>query len=536
MLALHWLRTRQEAVELSYWLSIVSYKYRDHSVSNRIYLFYLILFFSVWIFVTLTFFASGIELLLIYINPNDPIQAATFLEVLLLGSWCIFSLRQSCKRSPVSFSEQDGLLLCQTPINRSLVPLRWLLMPWIKNAVLFWLIAITLGFSVAEISMSSTHGTINLIEYAGYGIRAWLAILPIHLALFSLQWAVGIYRLQKNINRDWLIWLVMPVMIVFFSFLLISLLDINIPFLVSWNSIWKLAIVPLKAGFLTGNLFVSLLPGSCFAIAMLAILVKVSGTFSLSRAAQETGVETLINTANQYGFSHYAEIVKAQKRLGINHAASKLPSPVGAGSLLWKDILQSQRTFRLSSLFDWFFIFLLMFGFSLLPDFGSQAFLMAIWVIHVGKVSVVRLRSDLSCWSLMRQLPISHKKLIFFDLCPAYLFSVFSSIAGLAMGSILFNTSIHSLIWLIPGIVASVVGLAVFDIMRHARSNLLLSGFVPKISALGSFTTLSITAIPLLLLIFLPRLIGISGSILVSLGLGYYSFILAVRAYRTIAS
>jgi hypothetical protein len=137
MQAVHWLRSLQEELELTYWLAIVSYKRHDHSISNRIYLLYLIIFFSIWIFVTLTFFASGGELLLRLINSDDPIQAAIFLETLLLGTWSIFGLWQSCKRSPVSFSEQDALLICQMPVSRRKVTMRWFLMPWLKNAILF---------------------------------------------------------------------------------------------------------------------------------------------------------------------------------------------------------------------------------------------------------------------------------------------------------------------------------------------------------------------------------------------------------------
>jgi hypothetical protein len=381
-------------------------------------------------------------------------------------------------------------------------------------------VAITLGFSVAETSLSGALGTINIIEYLGYGIRVWLAILPIHLALFSLQWTVGIYRLQKNMERRWLIWLVIPVMIVLFSFLLIAIMKPNIPFLMVWSLIGKDALFPL--------------PGFCFAIVMLAVLVWVSGTFSLSRAAQETGVAELIKTANQYGFSVYAEKLQTQQRLGISRAASKLPSTTGTGILLWKDILQSRRSFHLSSLFDWIYIFLLMLCFSFLPDFGSRAFVMAIWVIQVGRVSVIRIRSDLSCWSLVRQLPFSYKNLLLFDLCLAYLLSVLTSVTGLALSSILLKTPINTLAILIPGIVAGVAGMTAFDITRHARSNLLLTGSVPAVSVGGILFAFIITAIPVLLNTLLPGLIGLSGSALVSAGLGFCTFSLAVRSYRNI--
>ncbi|MCE5208352.1 MAG: hypothetical protein LLG42_08580, partial [Chloroflexi bacterium] len=249
MHAVHWLRTRQEEREFAYWLSLVAYEHRDHSLANRIYLLYLIIFFGIWIFVTLTFFASGGAVFLRLLNPIDPIRAAIFLEVLLMGVWSVFTFWQSLRRSPVVFSEQDAMLICQMPVNRRHVTIRWFLMPWLKSAVLFWLVAITLGFSVAEITLPGVMDASRILEYAAYGIRACIAITPIHLALFSLQWVMGIVRLQKNLERNGLAWLVIPATIVVFSFLLVSTLDLNIPFLVPWNAIAKVFLIPLQAGF-----------------------------------------------------------------------------------------------------------------------------------------------------------------------------------------------------------------------------------------------------------------------------------------------
>jgi len=368
MRAVNWLRTRQEERELTYWLSFVAYEQRDHSLNNRIYLLYLILFFGVWIFITLTFFASGGAVFLRLLNPDDPVRAAVFLEVFIMGVWSIFSFWKSLKRSPVVFSEQDAALICQMPVSPRHVTIRWFLMPWLKSAVPFWLMAIALGFSVAEITLPGVMGASRILEYAGYGLHAWLAIMPIHLALFSLQWAVGIYRLQKNLDRDWLAWLVIPVTVVFFSFLLIFTLDMNIPFLIPWNVIVKTIIFPLQTGFVTGKKFVSLLLGWPCAIIMLEIMYWISGTFSLSRAAQETRVIEVLNSAHRYGFSSYAEKLQTQQRLGVKRKPSWLPAFAGAGILIWKDILQSQRSFRLSSLFSWFSILCIMLSLPLIPD------------------------------------------------------------------------------------------------------------------------------------------------------------------------
>ncbi len=533
MHAVHWLRTRQEEREFAYWLSLVAYEHRDHSLANRIYLLYLIIFFGIWIFATLTFFASGGAVFLRLLNPIDPVRAAIFLEVLLMGVWSVFAFWQSLRRSPVVFSEQDAVLICQMPVNRRHVTLRWFPMPWLKSAVLFWLAAIALGFSVAEVTLPGVMDASHIPEYATYGFRALAATLPIHLALFSLQWVMGIVRLQKNLERHWLAWLVIPLTIVFFSFLLIFTLDLNIPFRAPWNDIAKALLIPLQAGFGYGNLSVSLLYSGFIAAAMLGIMAWVSGSFSLSRAAQETGEIEVIHSAQQYGLTSYAKQLQTQQQLGVKRAPSRLLAFTGVRILVWKDLLQSQRSFRLSALFVWFRIFFLMISLPLLPDLGSRALVIAIWVIQIGQVSVVRIRSDLSQWSLVRQLPFSHKKFLLFELGSAYLLSVMASLAGLAICSLIMKTPIDGWAALVPGIVAGVAGMAAFDIIRRSRSNLLLAGSVPEISAGGILFGVIFAAAPFLLNALLSGMIGLILSILLSLGLGSLAFNLAVRSYRT---
>ena len=89
---IHWLRTRQEESELGFWLSLVSYDRKDQSVVNRAYLIYLIIFFSGWIFLTLTLLASGGAIVLQAILPGRPEQAAIGVLVLILASWWLFGM------------------------------------------------------------------------------------------------------------------------------------------------------------------------------------------------------------------------------------------------------------------------------------------------------------------------------------------------------------------------------------------------------------------------------------------------------------
>jgi len=532
MRAVHWLRTRQEEYELSYWLSIVAYNRRDRSLNNRIYLLYLILFFSVWFFVVLTFFASGGALILPLINPLNPVRAALFLEVFLLGVWSGFSFWRSTRRSPVVFSEQDEVLICQTPVSRRHLTLRWFLMPWAKSGILFWLAAIILGFSVAEITMPGVITANRILEYAGYGLRAWVVVIPVHLALFALQWAVGILRLQKDKERHGLAWLVIPATIAIFSFLLVFTFDADSAARMPWTQIVSGITYPLLAGFVPGSLLLSLLSGGLFALVALGIMVACSGAFSLSRAAQETNAVDLLETAQRFGFSAYARQLQDQYRLGVTHAPSRLPVFGGGGILVWKDLLQSQRLFRLSSTFTWFGLFLLMLGVAFFYDPGSRVLVIGYWVFQLGQAVVVRIRGDLSLWPLSRQFPIAHKKFLLIDLLPAYLLSLLVSEAGLVMGSALFKGRIDGLAWLLPGIAASVTGMAAFDVIRRSRSHFLLVGSVPEVSAGGIILGLVTMAVPLLIRSFIPGIIGLFLSTLMSLGIGVLAFNLASRAYH----
>jgi len=534
MRAVHWLRARQEENELAYWLAIVAYDRRDRSLNNRIYLLYLIIFFSVWIFVVLTFFASAGSIILRFLNPVNPVRAALFLEILLLAVWSVIVFWLSMKRSPVVFSEQDEVLVCQTPVSRRWLTLRWILMPWFKSAILFWLGAVVLGFSVAETTMPGAITANRILEYAGYGFRAWVVVIPIHLALFALQWAHGIVRLQKDQERPWLPWLVMPTAILLFLFLLAFTNNPNPDQLIPWTRIVSGITYPLQAGFGLGNIPISILIGGLSALAALGIMVWSSGTLSLSRAAQETREVEQLETALRYGFTSYARQLQDQRRLGVNRAPSRLPAVAGAGSLIWKDVLQSLRSFRLSSFFIWFRLFLPMLGFVFLPDLGSRALVIGFWVIQLGQAVVVRIRGDLSLWPVSRQLPISHKKFLKFNLLPAFLLSLLVSEAGLIMGSVIFKTPTGGLAILLPGIAASVAGMAAFDVIRRARGYLLIAGSVPEVSAGGIILGLLVAAVPWLIAQFFPGIIGLILSTLSSLGLTVLAFSLASRSYQNI--
>ncbi len=531
MKAIHWLRSRQEEREIAYWLSFVAYEKSDHSLSNRIYILYLILFFGVWVFVTLTFFASGGAILFELLSPQNPVHAALLVQMVLLAAWSLTSVWKAIRRCPVLFSEEDGLLIGQTPLPRAGIILRWMWMPWLKNAIPFWVVSVTLGFSLAEMTIPGAMGANRIFEYMGFGIRAWLAILPIHLLLFGINWLLGVVRLSTRINsRRWL-WFALPLLILFYGFLIFSITGDVTP---SVAQIVDKFLIFLRIGYTGVFNWLIWMVNWIVTFLLLVILYLVSRNFSLGRAVQETGRLELINTANRYGFTSLVEQEKTQQRLGVERKPTRLPDIAGSGALIWKDILQTKRTFQLTGLLTWLQIFGFLFVIPVLPDIGSRGIVVILWIIQLAQISVKRIRSDLAVWPLIRQLPISHKKSLINDLGFTYFLAVLISLAGFLVGGVVFGTQMLGLAWLVPGMVAAISYAAVFDVIRRSRSGLLLNGSVPELSAGGILLGILFAGIPLLIHVLVAGILGLLLSVLVSCGMAYLAFELAAYAYRNI--
>ena len=526
MNAVSWLRKRIEEREFSYWLSIFFYDNDDHSFSNRVYLVYLFIFFSIWIFVVLTFFAQGGAAVLTFINSGNPVRAATFVEILILGLWNLVALWQALKRSPIVFSEQDATLLCQMPVNQSGVVMRWFFLPWLKSAVLLWLLTMVIGFSVAETAMAGSLGAGSLSAYTVFGLRAWITLLPLQLALFSFQWIVGILRLQNEKQFRYLKWLVMFMAAAILVLFLASTSSQRfIPFLT----------FSIGAAFGEGNFLFSLGIHWLIALISLGILAWISNSINLSRAAQETQEQENLNQAARFGLSSYAEELKTRQKIGVSRSPSRLPKKeIGAWVLIWKDFIQAKRTWNLSSLTDWFTTFGLVIGFPFITDLGNRVFLIAFWSVRLGMMAVKRLRNDLSCWQIIRQIPISSNRFLFMELFPSFLFSLISSLLGVLFSVYVLKSIDLGFISLIPGIIAGVMGTAAFDVIRRAHSDHLLNGMAPDIGAGGYVLGLIIAVIPIILYTVISGTLKFVFPFLVSLVLAYFSFKLAVRAYRNI--
>ena len=532
--AVNWLRSRQEENELSFWFSLASYDKRDRSWVNRAYLVYLLIFLSAWIFAVLTLFAGGGASLLRVLDSAAPAQAALLVDVLLLGIWALLKLWQACRRSPVVFSEQDAALLCQTPVKRSRVVLRWFFMPWLKSAVPFWLAAVTLGFSLAEISMPGVIGISRVGEYAGYGLRAWAVMLPLQLALFALQWIIGVLRLHKDLDRDWIIWPVLSAGALFFAILLAEFSTGSSPLITAIRSAANALLYPLRQGFADSALLPAVAIGAGAALCGLVLLSLVSRSFSLNRAAQETNESFKLQSAMRYGMVDYITDVQTRNRLGIMHAPARISAFWEDKTLIWKDLVQTKRTFRFIDAFNWISIFSLMLGVTLLPDFGSRAIALIIWVIWVGRVSVQRIRADLACWPLIRQLPVSPRRFILSEMAASWSLTAALSILGFLIGALITRSALIWFVFTLPVLTADVALISAFDVIRRSKGPLLLNGSVANLGAVGILLGILLAMLPFLIFSFAAVGVGTLLALAASLLLALLAFTVSSNAYRNI--
>jgi len=539
--AVHMLRSRQEERELLYWLSFVAYDHRDRSFSNRIYMVYLIIFFGLWAFMTLSLIASGGAIALSLFESLPPVRLATLAAVLLPGAWCLYALIKALTRSPLVFSETDAHLICQMPLDRRHVAFRWLWMPWLKSAVPFWLLAVALGFSLAELELQGTAFGLNsagasalniafIARYTGYGLRAMLAMLPFQFALFLLPWVSGVARVHRDRDRAWPI---LPALVLIAALLALSVISITgaAPAL---KTLAEGATHPLGAGFGVGNLGTAMLISTLFAVLLLTALPFAAQGFNLTRAAQETRFAQAREMAARYGMTAYVKEQQTRDRLGVQRDPARLPPMPKAGALVWKDLVQAARTLTVGRAFDWFSIFAMMAALTLMPDPGSLAFLLAVWAIRVGKLSADRLRSDLALWPLARQLPVTSRQMILYDTVPAAALCVLFSLSGLAVSTLITGAPAWIFALLLPGMAASVAWMSAYDVIRRSRSNLLINGSAPGIGAGGIILGLICGLLPLAFLLFASGITGLLGGLVVGWLAALLGLSLSVNAMRSL--
>lgn len=524
--ALNLLRSRQENAELRYWLSITAYDTRDRSLTNRLYFGYLLLFFSIWVFIVLLFLAQGGSILLRMINPANPTQAALVLTVIILSGFGLIHLVACVRRSPLSFSEEDAHLLCQQPFNPRQLVLRWLPLSWFGSAVFFALTFLWIGFSLAEASFATQMMSQFLPQYAWMGIRLVLIGLPNHLILFVVGWISGVWALARRKKPSALI---LPVIA---GLLLIGVAALTLTALISttppeWISqSAQVLLSPILAGFDAGSLR---LPAALviylIAIGVGLILLSASSShFSASRAAVETQLANTIQNLTRYGQSASVENIRLKHRLGLGRTTKWQPAWTGISALVWKDVLQSWRARTLGKFWNLLLLTSTMLSLTLSPTLSLRLLSLVIWSYTLSQLTVYRLRTDLSLWSVIRQLPIPLVRVFSADTVGALGLSFIFSLGGLLLGNLIAPSSDWRLLLLLPGMLAAVTTMTAYDLLRKCRSENLSAGVVGDYGLLGMVLAALVAVIPIWLLSLPSKWLGLLIGLLSSLVLGWLGY------------
>jgi hypothetical protein len=385
-----WLiRSRQLRSSFEYWISITGYDSRDRSLLSRIYLLYLIVFFCAWT-LSLMFFASNLLVTVVspFLQSQDLTMAgiAVALGTYILFAWSLISIYKATYRSPLVFSEDDSYLVCQTPANRRAVVLSWLIGEWLRSSwpVLVW--GITLGFALLELDIRIGAGLLSVGSIAIAGIKPLGILVPLHLALFCLVWAVGVYRLQREFEHKSAISAVRGTAAMLAILMLIGIFDalLALPVNNALHTFFWYVSFPINAAFGGGSWVQGLVVSIFLMIFSVALLLRASENTNLSRAAQETRALYAQRLAFRTGDFESRQELLNRDRLGTGHRSRRIPALPGAWAILWKELVQSLSLFTFMRIWSWVSVLLLSLAMFLAHGSPMGVVLAIYWTILVG--------------------------------------------------------------------------------------------------------------------------------------------------------
>ena len=529
MISAVWLvRSHQIAGDLRYWLTYIGYDKRDHSLAHKIYLGYATLFFSVWGFATLALlasFAGGVLAALAAgletfsagaagVSGAQLAKAAAGLLALALLGWWLYTAYKAGRSSPMTFSEDDAALICQTPVSRPAVALLWMLGDWMRRGPVFWALAVTLAFALQDAALGPAVSVEHTPRYVAAGLRALSLVIPVQWGLMALAWAWGVLRLERDrIRRYW--WLGPLALAVGLLVLLMSSgSGILGGFFHSPAGIVLAPLVfPIAAGYgfssLRGELVGSavwipgFLAGLGWGLVGSLALGLAARPLNLGRAAQESTGRAASEAAAQAGNVEAAAEIALRQRLGTGHAPTRLAGRAGGQSLAWKAALSWMRQggWRLAG--PLLVIVLAGLGMALAPDWGTRAWALLAWMVAVEQLAAGPLVSDLRMWPLFRGLPVATRRALLGEMALPWMLVLLAGLLALGLSAALgpgLGSALSGMLgagspaltglplWaglLLPGAALSCGLAAAVDVLRSARSSRLLTGQAPMPGTTG---------------------------------------------------
>jgi hypothetical protein len=476
--ALWLVRSRVIRGNLAFLLVIIGYDSDSRSINNRIYLVYALAFFALWIFMVLILLADFGANFLAALPLADAAAAASLFGSLGLAGLFIFDLHQAARRSPFSLSEVDAQIVSMTPIDRRLVAVQWMFESWLARGVLVGPAAIVLGYALLQAQSPLPLTTGDLPAYLMAGLRMFIIAAPLYLGTLSLAWSVGAWRLQGQVSQR--------------NLRLLAPLSVGLLAGLIWLTGWQGALtwliplaIPLRSGLGLMPFWIGMQMAVTLAGLGLLALWRAANGMSLSRAAQETQDREAIQAAAWLGQSDLAEELASKERLGTGRKPTRLPGKPGLPALIWKNLLQSRRRFRLATLIGWLPIFGLLLVLLFFPGWTTRIWSLAISTLMVMRLMTAPLRKELSRWWIFRQLPFHSNYVVLTVLILPMLGMLLIGAAALVTGWALGTSPWPAVIWVYLTVIPALGLAGAFDILRQCKTGRLLSGSVPDLSIVG---------------------------------------------------
>ena len=501
--ALWMLRSKVLFADLGFWLIILGWDTKQRRFTNKGYLVYAVLFFALWIFMVLLLLADFSARVLQGLPAASIGDAAVLLGALGLWGWFLIELNAATRRSPFHFSEQDAQLLCQTPLDRRVVALEWMLEGWVKRSLAVWPTAIVLGYALIQAQSVRQLAASDLPAYLLAGALALSAAAPLSLLIIGLAWSAGALHLRGQYDQANLRWLA-P---------LLFALTAAAGLLLGWQGLLA-ALFPLAYPLRAGLRLVPYPFGEGLALALavlgpVAVWIGAKG-MSLSRAAQETsplpsgraagGPTSAVGDAaveRRLGSGVNVPAAAAGSASGLVTGTPQPRAPVwsGAGALLWKSITQARRRVGAEDALGFFGLFAVNLALLTFPGTTTLIGLVTGWILIAAQQAVAPLRRELARWWLVRSLPFRASRLVVSTLAlPVAGFWL----AGLAiwlvwalMGHAIAPIPIWIYLFSAPGVALG----AATDVLRQSKTSNLLAGSVPGVGLLGIVLGLLLVAL-----------------------------------------
>jgi hypothetical protein len=530
-----WLvRSRELARRIRFWTAIVGYDPREHSLSQNLYLIYVMIFFSLWGFAMLALLANQGAKFLSLVPGLSPSEVSVIILLVVVMIVAIVNGYNCGKRSPFVFSETDAELICQTPVDRRQVALVWFIGDWIPGGLIFVALGVIFRFASLELLIKRQVVWTDLPRYFLVGMQMASIILPLYIAIMAFNYAIGVLRLRGDIDIPWIRWLPIGLgaIMIILGIYAKSILQVLL---------WPI-LFPLKAGYSEGNWVGGFALAIAFVVMGLLILYTASSRLNLSRAAQESRFRWAIRQTSWLGDTHLRHEMMIRKKLGAGHQASRIPGRIGAWSLIWKDWVESMRAINIGDIIGWLGIFGLCLGLLLAPDWGTRLWAFILGCLLIGQRCTERMRSDLSVWVTTRQLAIQSEALLLAEVASPVFFTTLLTWLAMLISRRLGYFPHISLILLAPILVLCLTLAAAFDVLRNCHSGELLVGQVPDPGAVGLILGVILSGIPLVIsfwimnlwnTLWMEWLIALFG-LIVSVGLTYVLWKLGVAEYKNI--